>query len=58
MIELDVDEIMEVNYQEASSPGESDKVEVVFKNGTHKIYEGPELPEVLAILNHWTPPTA
>ena len=58
MIELDVDEIMEVNYPDASTPGESSKVEVVFKNGTNRVYEGPELPEVLAILNHWTPPTA
>jgi hypothetical protein len=34
------------------------KVQVVFKDGTIKVFEGPELPEVLAILNHWTPPTA
>jgi hypothetical protein len=58
MIQLDVDEIMEVNYQDTSTPGENSKVEVVFKDGTCKVYEGPELQEVLAILNHWTPPTA
>jgi hypothetical protein len=58
MIELDVDEIMEVNYPDTAPPGEASQVQVVFKDGTSKIYEGPELPEVLAILNHWTPPTA
>jgi len=58
MIELDVDEIMEVNYLDASTPGEGCKVQVVFKDGTSKVYEGQELPALLAILNHWTPPTA
>jgi hypothetical protein len=58
MIDLDVDEIMEVNYPEESNPAGATKVQVVFKNGTTKVYEGPDLPEVLAILNHWTPPTA
>jgi hypothetical protein len=58
MVDIDVDEILEVNYLESSTPGETAGVEVTFKNGTTKVYEGPELAEVLAILNHWTPPTA
>lgn len=51
MPDLDVDEIKEVTYQPAS-------VRVVFKNGDVRVYQGADLPEVLAILNHWTPPTA
>lgn len=58
MAELDVDEIAEVTYLDASGPEDAGKVRVVFKDGTEKIYEGPELPEVLKTLNHWTPPTA
>jgi hypothetical protein len=58
MVDIDVDEIAEVNFPEKDSPDEAGQVRVVFKNGTEKIYEGRELPEVLAILNHWTPPTA
>ncbi len=48
---IDVDEIREVNF-------EAQCVEVVFKDGTRKKFSGPDLPEVLAMLNHWTPPTA
>jgi hypothetical protein len=51
MKEIDVDEISDVNY-------ENDGVEVKFKDGTTEFYTGPELPLVLAMLNHWTPPTA
>jgi hypothetical protein len=58
MVELDVDEIREVNYLEGSTPGETKSVEVLFKDGTTRLYEGSELPAVLTILNHWTPPTA
>ena len=58
MIDLDVDEIMEVNYPDDSKPVGASKVQVVFKDGASKTYEGPDLPEVLAILNHWIPPTA
>jgi hypothetical protein len=48
---IDVDEIVDVNY-------EGQSVEVTFKDGSKKKFSGSELPEVLAILNHWTPPTA
>jgi hypothetical protein len=58
MIDIDVDEIAEVNFPDTDDPPETSRVRVVFKNGIEKIYQGPELPEVLAILNHWTPPTA
>ncbi|MEO8129468.1 MAG: hypothetical protein ABJF23_09310 [Bryobacteraceae bacterium] len=58
MLNLDVDEILEVNYLDAATPGETSGVEVTFKDGTTKLFEGPQLPEALAILNHWTPPTA
>lgn len=55
---IDVDEIAEVNYFNDSTRGEHSSVEVRFKDGTVKSYSGPELQEVLSILNHWTPPTA
>jgi hypothetical protein len=58
MIDIDVDEIAEINYLDVDNPDGAERVEVLFKDGTEKIFEGPELPEVLAILNHWTPPTA
>jgi hypothetical protein len=55
---IDVDEIAEVNFPDSPDQDESDSVEVIFKDGTKKVFGGAELPEVLAILNHWTPPTA
>ena len=58
MVDIDVDEIVEVNYPDSDNPREAGCVRVVFKNGIEKVYQGPELREVLAILNHWTPPTA
>lgn len=51
MVEIDVDEVKEVTYGK-------DCVRVVFKNGDVRVYEGADLAEALAILNHWTPPTA
>jgi hypothetical protein len=48
---IDIDEIAEVNYQDES-------VSVTFKDGSTRIYNGTEHPEIFAILNHWTPPTA
>jgi hypothetical protein len=58
MVDIDVDEIAEINYLEPSDPQHPEKVQVIFKNGVEKIYEAPELSEILPILNHWTPPTA
>jgi len=58
MLNIDVDEITEVNYLDGSTPGDANGVEVKFKDGTSRVYEGAELPEALTILNHWTPPTA
>jgi hypothetical protein len=55
---IDVDEIAEVNFPDSSDEREPQSVEVVFKDGDRKTFRGAELPEVLAILNHWTPPTA
>ena len=55
---IDVDEIVEVNFLDSSGQGEAQTVEVIFKDGTRKRFTGGELPEVLPILNHWTPPTA
>jgi hypothetical protein len=57
MDSIDVDNIAEVNFPD-SSQEEAQSVEVVFKDGTRKVYSGADFPEVLAILNHWTPPTA
>jgi hypothetical protein len=48
---IDVDEIVDVDF-------EGDCVELTFKDGSRKRFSGTELPEVLAMLNHWTPPTA
>jgi hypothetical protein len=58
MVDIDVDEIAEVNYLDASEPQETERVQVIFKDGSEKTFEGQELPQVLKILNHWTPPTA
>ena len=58
MLNIDVDEITDVNYLDGATPGETSGVAVTFKDGTTRVYEGAELPEALAILNHWTPPTA
>jgi len=58
MLDIDVDEIVEVNYLSMAVPGEVDAVELRFKNGAVRIYQGSELSEVLEVLKHWTPPTA
>ena len=54
MDELNVDEILEVNY---SGPTQ-ESVEVTFKDGTTKTFNGADHPEIFETLNHWTPPTA
>jgi hypothetical protein len=51
---FDIDEIAEVNY----SGDNAEIVDVRFKDGTTKQFNGSEHPEILALLNHWTPPTA
>jgi len=56
MIDLDVDEIQEVNYLHRA--GEQNAVQVTFKNGEIRVYEGEAFSEALEILKHWTPPTA
>jgi len=58
MEEIDVDEIVEVNYLDAPTGAKDGGVEIRFKDGTTKSYGGADLPRVLEILNHWTPPTA
>jgi hypothetical protein len=58
MINIDVDDIMEINHPDPNAAGDRNCVEVVFKDGTVKTFSGPELPEVLEILKHWTPPMA
>jgi hypothetical protein len=58
MLDLDVDEILEVNYLDAPTLGQRDAVELIFKNGEKRVYSGPEFAEVIEILKHWTPPTA
>jgi hypothetical protein len=55
---IDVDEIAEVNFPDSPEQGEAQVVEVVFKDGTRKSFNVTEMPEVLPLLNHWTPPTA
>ena len=55
---IDVDDIAEVNFPDSADQTDAQTVEVVFKDGTKKQFSGPDLPEAMAILNHWTPPTA
>jgi hypothetical protein len=45
-------EILEASCPDASTLCETSRVEVVFKDGTRKVFEGPNLPELRAILNH------
>ena len=52
MLDIDVDEIQEVNYPDASTPGEKNTVEIVFKGGERKVYEGPEFAEAIEMLKH------
>ena len=52
--EIDIDEIAEVNF----TGEDASQAEVRFKDGSVKIYNGAEHPEVFAMLNHWTAPTA
>ena len=55
---FDIDEILEVTFPDSAEQGEAQTVEVVFKDGTKRNFSGLELDEVLAMLQHWTPPTA
>ena len=57
MPDIDVDQIQEVEYLNTPT-SEQGAVKVTLKDGSTRTYEGQELPEVLEILNHWTPPTA
>ena len=52
--QIDVDEIAEMNYLDDAAS----TVEVTFRNGSTKRYNGAEHPEIFEVLNHWTPPTA
>jgi hypothetical protein len=54
MAQIDVDEIAEVNYSDDSAAN----AEVKFKDGRTENYNAGEHPEILELLNHWTPPTA
>jgi hypothetical protein len=58
MDSIDVDEVAEVNFPDSAGQTEAQAVEVVFKDGSRKVYAGDDLPKAMAILNHWTPPTA
>lgn len=54
MDQIDVDQIAEITYLD-DPPA---TVDVTFKDGATKRYNGSQHPEIFAILNHWTPPTA
>jgi hypothetical protein len=58
MLDIDVDEIREVNYLDATTSGEQNAVLITFKNGETRVYKGAEFGKALEILKHWTPPTA
>jgi hypothetical protein len=57
MLEIDVDEIQEIEYLNTPT-SEQAAVKVTLRDGSTRTFEGPDLPEVLEILKHWTPPTA
>lgn len=54
MDQIDIDEIAEVNF----TGEDASQAEVRFRDGSVKTYNGMEHPEVFAMLNHWTAPTA
>jgi hypothetical protein len=54
MDEIDIDQIADINYLDDLGG----TVEVTFKDGAVRQYSGSEHPEIFAMLNHWTPPTA
>ena len=54
MEELDIEEVAEVNFVGENA----EMAEVRFKNGSTQTYNGKEHPEILELLNHWTPPMA
>jgi hypothetical protein len=58
MLDIDVDEIQDVNYLDTPGSAGKNAVQIVFRNGETRVYEGQEFEEAIEILNHWTPPTA
>jgi hypothetical protein len=58
MAPIDVDEIAEVNFPDSTDGSEPQSVEVVLKDGSRRLYTGDDFAEAIAVLNHWTPPTA
>jgi hypothetical protein len=58
MLKIDVDEILEIHFLDPSRAGETNAVQVIFKNGDIEVYDGPEFVDAVEILKHWTPPTA
>jgi hypothetical protein len=58
MLDIDIDEIQEVNYLEGPGSDEKNAVQIFFRNGETRLYQGAEFEEALEILKHWTPPTA
>jgi hypothetical protein len=57
MLDIDVDQIQEIEYLNTPT-SEQGAVKITLKDGSTRTYEGPDFPEVLEILKHWTPPTA
>jgi hypothetical protein len=57
MLDIDVDQIQEIEYLNTST-SEQGAVKITLRDGSTRTFEGPDVPEVLEILKHWTPPTA
>ena len=51
---IDVDQIAAIEYPDAPA----NTADVTFKDGSAKRFNATEHPEIFALLNHWTPPTA
>jgi hypothetical protein len=58
MAPIDVDEIREVNFPDSIDGQLQQSVEVILKDGSKRLYTGDDFVEAMAVLNHWTPPTA
>ena len=58
MDELDVDNVAGFSYLNEDDATKAEQIQVIFKDGSERIYEGDDLPHVAELLRFWTPPMA